>query len=593
MKMNYKEFLKILGNPEPICFVDNSIKINLNDVPKYINEHEIFFLPNIGGTKIEDITEFKAFFVDLDAGKDSQGNFLTGKKVKVFKSEQWKKINDFVIPPSFVVETRNGLHLYWKIQEKITLGLWQKIEDALVKWFGGDTNTKNAAKQLRLPGSFWRKDPKHPYPCKVLKYNDVYTYIASYCKLFNISESTAQTTSEKKNARFRYAKPTLPKSKSISPQVFTNYKQIFDYLTKEISMFDYLQEFYGLAGGNQRSFCCIIHSDKHPSASIFKVDSGVELYCCNATSCGFKGNIIQVVSHLEECSRSDAIKKICEDLHIEYKVDTRLKSMLEDNKHTIIDDIQYSHTVLHNSMYRYVRTLKELHDIAIDSLEYSSTAGKFLFTASVKHISERMGRRDKKNTTTDIAFLCLLKLIEKVDLDTDNDVPKEYVKYVKQFQTKHNKDNYITVFSIPSYTYNVLTECEDVAKQVKEKGLRKTHFSYEAVANAFDKETADRVFPQIKGKSVRSIDNFLLQTVNILLEKDGYFTINTVKNFYSDNDVFFREKTYIRQIPAIMQQLNLEKVKASKKIKEQYGILSAGFPYIFIKKSLQEKNPAI
>ena len=58
----------------------------------------------------------------------------------------------------------------------------------------------------------------------VLKYNDVYTYIALYCKLFNISESTTQTTSEKKNARFRYAKPTAPKSKSISPRVFTNYK---------------------------------------------------------------------------------------------------------------------------------------------------------------------------------------------------------------------------------------------------------------------------------------------------------------------------------------------------------------------------------
>jgi len=592
--MNYKEFLKKLGNPDPICFLNNKIKISLEDVPQYIDEYNIYFIPNIGGTKKEDITEFKTFFVDLDAGKDSKGNFLPGKTVKKYKTEQWKKINSFSIPPNIVNETRNGLHLYWFIKEKITPELWQKIEDALVNHFDGDVKAKHCAKQMRLPDTFWRKESQYPpYPCRVLKENDAYTYIASYCKLFNISESTAQTTSEKKNARFRYAKPTLPKNKSISPRVFTNYKQVFDYLTKEISMFDYLQEFYGFADSNQHSFCCIIHPDKHPSASIFKVDSGVELYCCNATSCGFKGNIIQVVSHLEECSRSDAIKKICEDLNIEYKVDTRLKSMLEDNKHTIIDDIQYSHTDLHNSMYRYVRTLKELHDIAIDSLEYSSAAGKFLFTASIKHISQRMGRHDKKNTTTDIAFLCLLKLIEKVDLDTDNDVPKEYVKYVKQFQNKHNKDNYITVFSIPSYTYNVLTECEDVAKQVKEKGLRKTHFSYEAVANAFDKKTADRVFPQIKGKSVKSIDNFLLQTINILLEKDGYFTLNTVKSFYSDNDVFFREKTYIRQIPAIMQQLNLERVKASKRIKEQYGILSAGFPYIFIKKSLQEKNPAI
>ncbi|MBE7014892.1 MAG: hypothetical protein E7419_06780 [Ruminococcaceae bacterium] len=586
--MNYREFLKKLGNPDPICFVDNNIVISLKDVPKYINEHEIFFLPNVGGTTIAEIKEFKAFFVDLDAGKISKDEFLPVKAVKKYKSEKWKEINSFAIPPSFVVETRNGLHLYWKIQEEISLELWQSIEDALVKWFDGDKNVKNAAKQLRLPGSVWRKNPKYPeYPCRVLKENDVYTYIASYCKLFNISESGAQTTSEttsEKHTKSHHANTTAPKRKPISPQVFTNYKQLFDYLTKEISMFDYLQEFHKLVGNNQRSFCCIIHPDKHPSASIFKVDSGVELYCCNASSCGFKGNIIQVVSKLKDCSRSDAITFICKNLNIRYEIDRRLESLLEDNKHTISDDIKYSHTDLYSAIYRYKPTLEKLHDIAKDSLEYSHTEGKFLFTSSIQHITEKMGRRDKKNTTSDIGFLCLLKLIEKVDLDTDTDVPKEFESYVKRFQHKHNKDNYITVFSIPSYTYNVLTECEGVAKQVKEKGLRKTHFSYETVANAFDKETADRVFPQIKGKSVKSIDEFLLQTINILLERDGYFSLNTVKSFYSDNDVFFKEKTYIRQLPAIMQQLDLQKIKASKKIKEEYKILSMGYPYIYIKK---------
>ena len=582
--MNYNDFLNLLGNKNPICFVDNNIVIKKKDIPKYIDEHDIYFIPNIGGTKTDDIKEFKAFFVDLDAGRDADGNYLPNKKVKIFKSEQWEKIYGFGIQPNAVIETRNGLHLYWFIKESINTELWQTIENALVKYFNGDKKVCTPAHQMRMPGTYWRKEPNRPYHCKLLKYNDLYTCIAKYCDFFNILASMTSNTHEKKKKRYQYAKPTPPKNKPISPRIFKNYKQLFDYLTKEISMFDYLQEFHNLVGNNQRSFCCIIHKDKHPSASIFKADSGVELYCCNATSCGFKGNIIQVVSQLKSCSRSDAISVICKNLNIEYKVDTRLKSILEDNKHTITDDIQYSHTDLYNSMYRYVRTLKELHDIAIDSLEYSSTEGKFLFTSSIQHISQRMGRRDKKNTSADIGFLCLLKLIEKVDLDTDIDVPKEYERYVKRFQNKNNKDNYITVFSIPSYTYNVLTECEGVAKQVKEKALRKTHFSYEAVANAFDKQTADRVFPQIKGKSVKSIDNFLLQTINILLEKDGYFTLNTVKNFYIDNGVFFKEKMYIRQLPAIIQKLQLEKVKASKKIKEEYIILSAGYPYIFIKK---------
>ena len=150
--------------------------------------------------------------------------------------------------------------------------------------------------------------------------------------MLNISEST---TSEKRNSRFRYAKSSSPKSKPSEPKVITNYKQLYDYLTKDVDMFAYLQEFYGLEGNSPRSFKCIIHDDKHPSASIFKVDSGVELYCCNATSCKFKGNIIQVVAELEECSRSDAITKICKNLNIEYKVDSKLEALLRDNINTI------------------------------------------------------------------------------------------------------------------------------------------------------------------------------------------------------------------------------------------------------------------
>ena len=157
-------------------------------------------------------------------------------------------------------------------------------------------------------------------------------------------------------------------------------------------------------GNSPRSFKCIIHDDKHPSASIFKVDSGVELYCCNATSCKFKGNIIQVVAELEECSRSEAITKICINLNIEYKVDSKLEALLRDNINTIKDDIKNSHTDLHSTVYRYLPTLRELHEIAIDNLEYAKAENKFLFTASIQYIAQQLGRRDKKNTTADIGF---------------------------------------------------------------------------------------------------------------------------------------------------------------------------------------------
>lgn len=113
--------------------------------------------------------------------------------------------------------------------------------------------------------------------------------------------------------------------------------------------------------------------------------------------------------------------------------------------------------------------------------------------------------------------------------------------------------------------------------------LRKKYFTYESVKNAFGTETANRVFPQAKNKPVKSVDSFLLNTITALLENDGYFTQNTVYDYYRSNDKFFNENQYIKQLPAVMQNLNIKKIKATKVLKEQYGITSSGYPNIFVK----------
>ena len=582
--MNYIDFFKCLGNPSPICFVNNNIKIKHSDIDAYIDNNDLFFIPNSGGTKTEEITGFNAFFVDLDAGRDSNNNYLPGKLVKKYKTEQMQKIKKFQIPVNAILETRNGYHLYWFIREEIDLRLWNTIENALISYFGADSKVCTAAHQMRIPGTWWLKDKAHPFRCRLLELNNTYTYIETYCTCLNIKESESKKESEKIFSKFRYKKPTAPKSKPQYPKkTFANYNEMFNYITKEISMFDYLKSEYGLEGNNQRSFKCIIHNDNHPSASIFRADSGSELYCCNSTSCGFKGNIVQVVAKIEGCSRTNAINKLCNDLNITFEEKAETIRFLLDNIRSIDDDIQYSHKNLYNAVYRYLPTLRTIHMVALRNLIYANDTDKFLFSASTQYISNEMGRKDKKNTTADLAYLCLLKLLEKVDLDSD-EVPEEYRRSIKNFQG--NRENYINIFSLPEYNYNTLTECDEMAKQVKEKGIRKTHFSYESVVNAFGSDTADRIFPQIKGKKVKELDGFLITAVEFLLEKDGYFSQGTIKAFYSDNEIFFKEKTFIRQLPQIMEKYNLQKVKTSKKLKNDYNILSSGFPYIYIKQGI-------
>lgn len=105
----------MLGNPNPICLIDNKIRISVNEINKYNKKNDIYFIPNIGGTKSKDITDFKAFFIDLDCGRDENGNYYSLNKVRRFKESCLAKIDNFEIKANIVVETRNGLHAYWFI----------------------------------------------------------------------------------------------------------------------------------------------------------------------------------------------------------------------------------------------------------------------------------------------------------------------------------------------------------------------------------------------------------------------------------------------------------------------------------------------
>lgn len=149
--MTYQEFFKLLGNPDPICLIDNKIKISVNEINKYNKKHDIYFIPNIGGTKSKDITDFKAFFVDLDCGRDENNNYHSLNKVRRFKESCLVKIDNFEIKPNVVAETRNGLHAYWFIYDKIDYGLWTKIENAFVEHFNSDKKVKSPANQMRVP----------------------------------------------------------------------------------------------------------------------------------------------------------------------------------------------------------------------------------------------------------------------------------------------------------------------------------------------------------------------------------------------------------------------------------------------------------
>lgn len=120
----------------------------------------IYFTVNqtdLRGRKKENITRVRAYMIDCDG--------LVTKRAKIRKIKQ---LFGAALKPSLIVETRNGLHVYWYSdgQEAVDPDDYRRINTRLAHALGGDMNARDIARVMRVPGFQHQKDPSKPYPIK-------------------------------------------------------------------------------------------------------------------------------------------------------------------------------------------------------------------------------------------------------------------------------------------------------------------------------------------------------------------------------------------------------------------------------------------
>jgi hypothetical protein len=102
-----------------------------------------------GDMKIENFKKLRYWYVDVDLEDISQ------KPAILFRLE------NAILKPSMIVETRRGYHAYWRIKDGTTED-YKVIQKALSAEFGGD-NLSNLNRVLRVPGMKHWKDKKNPF----------------------------------------------------------------------------------------------------------------------------------------------------------------------------------------------------------------------------------------------------------------------------------------------------------------------------------------------------------------------------------------------------------------------------------------------
>jgi hypothetical protein len=177
--MNTNQFLKAFHVEDKINFrVIKDIPINLNGtyeeledkLHKYNNEgYNIYFIVNSGGTHINEINRINAVFIDFDCGKDENKQYYPLEKTKQFKNECLEKVGAFKYQPSFIIETRNGIHVYWLLNGSTTNEQYLECQLRLIKYFNSDPAIKDLTRIMRVPGFNWVKDIQNPFMCNIIE----------------------------------------------------------------------------------------------------------------------------------------------------------------------------------------------------------------------------------------------------------------------------------------------------------------------------------------------------------------------------------------------------------------------------------------
>ena len=177
----YLEFFKLLNNKpqNPLVIIAKKDKekfIKYSEIDDYNNDgYDIYFQVNNGFP----VNHFNACFVDMDAGK-IDGKYLSLEQVRLAKIVMLEEIRRS-LPPSYILETRNGYHCYWFINKTISDKVkWDTLQRKLCHSFTyGDPLILKDDQLMRVPGTIAYKNGKYePYKTS----QKIVSYFFNYSK---------------------------------------------------------------------------------------------------------------------------------------------------------------------------------------------------------------------------------------------------------------------------------------------------------------------------------------------------------------------------------------------------------------------------
>lgn len=458
--MKAKEFLELLHGNDPINFrlikykqaavsLRGKYEGNIVDTLTQRNKegYDCYFVVNGGGTHANEINKINAVFIDFDCGRDENKKYFPLEITKQYKNKCIQKVDKFNYQPSFIVETRNGLHIYWLLNKDATVDEFLECQLKLINYFDSDKAVKTSERIMRLPDYYWTKDINNKFMSSILKSSYVRYDIADIITALPQveSEDKRPTNKNNKNNNVLISGTNIDSSnmeviknmdiqqlqKIINPKPvkLASYEEVYDYLKRQD-----LQLFLGLP----KRFNCIFHDDNNPSANIFQhSQTGYYWYKCFSNECDAVKDTISITESLLKCNTPKALNFLRKVYQIDFEEtdwQREMKAISEENARLLMDNERFS-TIAPETYKRirsYIPNLILISNFAkgkIFTENFTDSKGLPLFFASLKYLRYLCGRNDLKQICNEISLLCYLGLINKL---AEEDIPKFLLKEAKR-----------------------------------------------------------------------------------------------------------------------------------------------------------------
>lgn len=593
----------------------------------------IYFVVNSGGQKKSTINKITAHFSDLDfrkyttGEKDENGklkvSYRTDEEVEELKVKCLLGLKEFSLDPSIIVETKNGLHIYWLLNVKVPQDIkkFKALQLAIVKYFNNilenefaDPAVIDLSRVMRIINYDHLKNPQEPFKIKCLKFDKNLKYtqkdIAEAVEVdFNtlVPEEIEERTKnqieiksqqkEIKNMKISVANAINPSENTLEgykevAEIY-NYADLFDYLKKQD-----LAEFLGVKASIGENFNCLYHKDNNPSANISKTSQGYQKYFCYSSNCSYRSyrglDIIDIVMKQRECGFDKALEYLIQHYNIKFTKTVWAKkqqekyiinlTLISSNKEREAMRDKYRNV---NHMLQYALPyLRMMIDIGLVNIKTEAFAYKneSLFYVSNRFLAKEIGKDNIGNVNKYINLLCTLGLVEKIN---EEHVPGVLLQRAEEEREKNNRQDRICFYIIPNI-YDVLEEAERRAATMLEVGFSIKSMGKKYLISVFGSEFADKIYGYQLAldkteERRRKIEKLLLED----LKKIGYYSFERLKGKKLLLAKRTREdgttgKIYMSELekkidfkivsPRLIKKYNLIKKKANKELKDKFKL---------------------